>query len=531
MAKLFNHFKSIRVLNCWSDTNHEIAFHVIGVVCVILLLPLLFLHDRDKDETDGSPLEDMVQSVDFKVMVYASIAAAFPLTVDLMVDFFTTENTKTTKQLIPRVTICGTLLGTALLHLYFTIYLGSVYATWVILHIRSVTSCAVLLHQCHIRCGHVVTPAFSYLILFSWNIGTMIKSYGGNLHTTLILGRCMRFVAIALSTWGFIDHVRMYYKGKLKDWYSKWHRTFFELLLAVVISVGILCNLLWQQNQMYLISPVAILVLSYDEIVFLVMMSIIITNEYRHETAKAQMQLEVKRMFVKYVSHEVRTPLNSCMLGIQYMKEIIQQPTDASILEITDILDEVSEGCNTAIDFMNNLLLYEKVDSMDLPLYLKQEDLSNLCSEVLQSFRMSARQLGVNLNLHIHESIKALQAGPLHNLHQPSLHDANANIDRPKIVIVLRNLMSNALKFTPENGEVSLSVIPVCLPETDETVSTSGFDAYSGRIKDPRQVGHITPKCVITDTTHFRVVLSDSGRGMAVENQLTGKIFDPLSVT
>jgi signal transduction histidine kinase len=282
---------------------------------------------------------------------------------------------------------------------------------------------------------------------------------------------------------------------------------------------------------MYLISPVAILVLSYDEIVFLVMMSIIITNEYRHETAKAQMQLEVKRMFVKYVSHEVRTPLNSCMLGIQYMKEIIQQPTDASILEITDILDEVSEGCNTAIDFMNNLLLYEKVDSMDLPLYLKQEDLSNLCSEVLQSFRMSARQLGVNLNLHIHESIKALQAGPLHNLHQPSLHDANANIDRPKIVIVLRNLMSNALKFTPENGEVSLSVIPVCLPETDETVSTSGFDAYSGRIKDPRQVGHITPKCVITDTTHFRVVLSDSGRGMAVENQLTGKIFDPLSVT
>jgi signal transduction histidine kinase/CheY-like chemotaxis protein len=498
--------------------NHEVMFHFYGVCFVVLLLPLLFFYDRDENDPNGIYLDDMIHSVDFKIMVYASIAAAFPITADLIINFIATVKYHRTKQVIPRVAICATLLGTSFLHMYFTLYLGSVYATWVILNIRTVMCSTVLLYQCFIRFGHVVTPAYSYLTLFSWNVGSIIRCYGGNLSITLQIGKYTVVVAIILSAWGLAVHAQMYLAGNLKDWYSKWHRTCFELLFIAYVSTGVLTALLTDRDMMYDTSPATILIHSFNTVAFLVMMYVIITNEFRHEHIKAQVQLEVKRMFVKYVSHEVRTPLNSCILGIQYMKQAIRDPTEECVQEIAGILEEVSEGCSTAIDFMNNLLMYEKIDSMELPLYLKRENLSNVCAEVLQSFKMSARQLGVNLKLHVHESLTPPSSEPAcddDNVNNKALVPA-VEIDGPKVVIVLRNLMSNALKFTPENGEVSLSIVPICHREGDDNESGSA----SSCPLDPRQTVHIMPKCPHTDTTHFRVILSDSGRGMAPEEQV-----------
>jgi signal transduction histidine kinase/CheY-like chemotaxis protein len=455
----------------------------------------------------------MIHSVDFKIMVYASIAAVFPITADLIFSSFTTVN-----QVIPRVAICATLLGTSFLHMYFTLYLGSVYATWVILNIRTVMGSTVLLYQCYIRFGHVVTPAYAYLVLGGWNVGSIIRCYGGNHPITQVIGKFMIIGSLILSAWGLVVHIRMYLAGNLKDWYSKWHRTCFELLYIIFVTTGVLVALLTDRDMVYSISPEEILVYSYNTLVFLIMIYVIITNEFRHEHIRAQVQLEVKRMFVKYVSHEVRTPLNSCMLGIQYMKQAIRDPTEECVEEIAGILEEVSEGCSTAIDFMNNLLMYEKIDSMELPLYLKRENLSNVCAEVLQSFKMSARQLGVNLKLHIHESLTPPSSSEVacdDRINNKPLVPA-VEIDGPKVVIVLRNLMSNALKFTPESGEVSLSVVPICHREGDDDESGSA----SSCLLDPRQTDHIMPKCPHTDTTHFRVILSDSGRGLAPEEQV-----------
>jgi signal transduction histidine kinase len=230
-------------------------------------------------------------------------------------------------------------------------------------------------------------------------------------------------------------------------------------------------------------------------------MSAFITNEYRYDYFQLQKKLGVKRMFVRYVSHEVRTPLSSCMMGIEYMKAAISNPTESCIQEIVGILDEVSEGCNTAIDFMNNLLLYEKIDSMEIPLYLKREDLSVVCADVLKTFQMSARQLGINLSLDVHESLSTT----------PDFK-AISEIDGPKVVIVLRNLTSNALKFTPKGGKVSLSIIPMNIADTSAAV-----DPYS----DDMGVDSVVnlPPSLPHDTTHFRVILSDTGRGMSQEEQ------------
>ena len=237
-------------------------------------------------------------------------------------------------------------------------------------------------------------------------------------------------------------------------------------------------------------------------------MSAIITSEYRHDTVQLHNKLVVKRMFVRYVSHEVRTPLNSCILGVEYLKTAIRTPTEACIAEMADILDEVSESCNTAIDFMNNLLLYEKIDTMELPVYLKREDLGAVCAQVCESFKMGARQLEINLHLDVHESLTTFDTG---DSNQPRF-TAFTEIDGPKVVIVLRNLMSNALKFTPKGGHVTLSITPIHIFNSLSLIfAGSGSGSSCG--------AHLLPSSP-SETTHFRVILSDTGRGMSQEEQM-----------
>jgi signal transduction histidine kinase len=148
------------------------------------------------------------------------------------------------------------------------------------------------------------------------------------------------------------------------------------------------------------------ILLNINSVVFLTLLSTIMTDEYRYNFNEVNNKLSVKRLFVRHVSHEIRTPLNCCLLGIKYLKSSILTKSSMRDAEVIEILDEVTEGCNTSLEFVNNLLMYEKIDTVELPLYLKREDLGTLCRQVHKSFAFSAREVGIELNLKIHDALK-----------------------------------------------------------------------------------------------------------------------------
>jgi signal transduction histidine kinase len=208
------------------------------------------------------------------------------------------------------------------------------------------------------------------------------------------------------------------------------------------------------------------------------------------------------------------------MLGLDYLKIAIQTPTPECIQEMAGILDEASEGCITALEFINNLLLYEKIDTMEMALCLKREDLREVCEHVTKSFQLSARQLEVSIRVDVDPSLESGAAA------------AFVEIDAHKIVVVLRNLMSNALKFTPKGGEVSLSLIPVHLasPSSGSMGATAAAAAPATRRSDV----FLPPAAPPEVSTHIRLVLSDTGCGMSPHElvQLFTKIvqFSPNEI-
>jgi signal transduction histidine kinase/CheY-like chemotaxis protein len=490
------------------ELNHEYIFYLCGVLSVLSLFPLLFLNNFSDDNSSFNSIRMIIGSDHFKYFVSASLAVAVPLSLDLIVDFITKRGV--IKHLLPRAAICMTLLITSCLHIYYSIFQEKVLATIVILSMRAIMCWSIGSYHILIHKNHMTNKPFcscAYLAMFCWNVGTVIKLYGAHTSKAILMSRLVQLVALLFAIGIICKHIYMVIKGQTDGWYLEWQRAALEGTVIVALTVAVFSALYFRNDMVRGVSATSLVILSYTSVSFLVVMSTIFTHEIRHDFAEAQQSLGVKRMFVRYVSHEVRTPLSSCMLGIEYMKAAILNPTEACIEEITGILDEVSEGCNSAIVFMNNLLLYEKVDSMEMPLYLKREDLSAVCAQVLKTFQMSARQLAVNLSLDVHESLSVDDAKGF---------KAFSKVDGPKVVIVLRNLTSNALKFTPKGGRVSLSVIPI-----DKSMSAiSGIGSFRGSFREqlPVDILSLQPSPP-ADTTHFRVILSDTGRGMSQEEQ------------
>lgn len=99
-----------------------------------------------------------------------------------------------------------------------------------------------------------------------------------------------------------------------------------------------------------------------------------ISNLLHYCMSVLQHQLEAKKNFVRYISHEIRTPLNVVLVGLQMLKKMeegkeadtIQQqhitpePTEKS--PIMSITDDSLEACYVAVNILNELLIFDRIE-------------------------------------------------------------------------------------------------------------------------------------------------------------------------
>jgi hypothetical protein len=181
------------------------------------------------------------------------------------------------------------------------------------------------------------------------------------------------------------------------------------------------------------------------------------------ESTRKEVVLDTKRRFVRFISHEIRTPLNTVRLGLKLLemeiegmaKQIDQAPpaNAASIVKDTltswmQLTDDILGNSDSAVDVLNDLLNYDKIEMGTLRLEFSSVPIWGLVKKTVAAFVMQAKQKSIDLQL-----LGECWA---------QLPDAERNVyeqlrvvgDSTRIAQVLRNLLSNALKFTPEQGKV-----------------------------------------------------------------------------
>jgi signal transduction histidine kinase len=167
-----------------------------------------------------------------------------------------------------------------------------------------------------------------------------------------------------------------------------------------------------------------------------------VTDRFRIESALRERNdaLEaadnLKSDFIKHVSYELRTPLNTILGFAEHLASGI--PGELNRAQASYLQDIIS-GSNTLKDLINNILDLSLIESGALRLELARIDLYELLSGVANTAREWASKVSLEL---------ILDCPP----------DAGRFLgDERRIQQVVFNLLSNALKYTPGGGTITLS--------------------------------------------------------------------------
>ena len=144
---------------------------------------------------------------------------------------------------------------------------------------------------------------------------------------------------------------------------------------------------------------------------------------------------EQKTKFLHHVSHELKTPLTALREGSELLADGSSGALNQQQSEIAEILRSNSLQLQHLIE---GLLGYQQaVDSVNR-LEFRPVDLSDIARKVVQAHKLAAAARNLTLDLRT----------------EPALLTADAD----KLRVVLDNLVSNAVKYSPEGGKISLVV-------------------------------------------------------------------------
>ncbi len=154
-----------------------------------------------------------------------------------------------------------------------------------------------------------------------------------------------------------------------------------------------------------------------------------------HDVTAARELAVMKNEFVSMVSHELRTPLTS-------IKGYVDLIVDGEAGEINavqrEFLEIVQENSDRLVSLINDLLDISRIESGRVHLRIEPLDPRDVVSGVIDTFRTYAEQSGLTLIADI----------------EPDLPRVAADADR--VGQVLMNLTSNAVKYSPGGGSVTI---------------------------------------------------------------------------
>jgi len=151
---------------------------------------------------------------------------------------------------------------------------------------------------------------------------------------------------------------------------------------------------------------------------------------------EAQMANNAKSDFLANMSHEIRTPLNGLFGSLQIIQQNEEDP--AAVHKYSAI---AMNSYHAVLGIVNDILDMTKITEGKVELYPEPARLGDILGNVYSDFSGIAREKGLQFELHISEGAK----------------QHNRMIDSLRLGQVLRNLISNALKFT-DQGKVEVLV-------------------------------------------------------------------------
>lgn len=158
-------------------------------------------------------------------------------------------------------------------------------------------------------------------------------------------------------------------------------------------------------------------------------------REIQNKSRELEIASQHKSQFLANMSHELRTPLNA-IIGFS---EVLLEKMFGDLNEKQeDYLNDIFTSGKHLLDLINDVLDLSKVEAGKLELELNSVNLRKLLEGSLVVVRERALAHNITLSLQMSDEINTITA------------------DERKVKQIVFNLLSNAMKFTPDSGEVGV---------------------------------------------------------------------------
>jgi signal transduction histidine kinase len=154
--------------------------------------------------------------------------------------------------------------------------------------------------------------------------------------------------------------------------------------------------------------------------------------QQRAAVAELEQLSRAKSDFVSIVSHEFRTPLT----GIQGFSEMMQSE-DLTIEEMREYAGDINKDAHRLNRMITEMLDLDKMESGRMEIHREPVDLNAIVSEAAERVRPNAPRHPLSLRL------------------DPLVGEMSG--DRDKLTQVMANLLNNAVKYSPNGGEIVVS--------------------------------------------------------------------------
>jgi signal transduction histidine kinase/CheY-like chemotaxis protein len=208
-----------------------------------------------------------------------------------------------------------------------------------------------------------------------------------------------------------------------------------------------------------------------------------------------------KSEFLANMSHELRTPLNSALI----LSKLLADNKNGNLTDDqVRYAQTINSAGNELLNLINDILDLSKVEAGKLDLRPELIDLHDVVGSIEAGFRPLANEKGLELRAEIERG-----AAP------------EIMTDRQRLEQILRNFMSNAVKFT-ESGSVTLTVVP-----RDHEVVFAVRDTGIG-VPDDQQalIFEAFQQADGTDTRKY----GGTGLGLAITRQLAQLLGGKVSL-
>jgi PAS domain S-box-containing protein len=187
----------------------------------------------------------------------------------------------------------------------------------------------------------------------------------------------------------------------------------------------------------------------------------------RAARGEAERANRMKDEFLATVSHELRTPLNAILGWSQLLHLALKRGNDVSE-DLPHALETIERNARVQAQIIDDLLDMSRIISGKLRLEVQAVDLAVVIGAAVESVRHAAEAKGIAL---VRDVPAALLAG------------VRVRGDAARLQQVMWNVLSNAIKFTPRGGRVSICVRQRC----DGEVEGGGGDSVEIQVSDSGQ--------------------------------------------